>query len=443
VKLLIRDYLASLKEREELDAILPDLLSELGFTIISRPQRGTQQRGVDIAAVGLDDDGERKVFLFSVKAGDLSRQDWDGTPQALRSSLNEILDVYIKNRIPPRYSHLQVVICLAFGGVVQEQVRDQLKGFVQDNSTGRVSFDEWNGDKIAGLLLSGVLREELLPKPLRSSFQKAVAMVDEPDVSYLHFARLARDLRHAGAASAKARVRACRQLNLCLWVLFVWSRDIGNVEAAYRASELALLSIWDLLRPTIGKPREARQMSLMVLQVIELHLKIASVLLDETVFPHVETLHGISLSLGSRNAVDVNISLFEVLGRIGLAALWIRWLGDRGGQEHARTAKEGCASYAHKGLSLIRNNPALLLPITDRQSTDVALFLMAWLHSGLDTQGIASWLNEMANRLDFAIRTRGRYPSCSSDYHDLADHPKDRSDEYFVERRAKRTPLVG
>ena len=98
MKLLFRTYLASLREREELDAILPDLLSELGYTVYSRPQRGTTQSGVDVAAVGKDDDGERKLFLFSVKQGDLTRQSWDGTPQALRSSLNEILDTYIPTK---------------------------------------------------------------------------------------------------------------------------------------------------------------------------------------------------------------------------------------------------------------------------------------------------------------------------------------------------------
>lgn len=442
MKLLLRDYLASLKEREELDAILPDLLSELGFTVLSRPQRGTQQRGVDIAAVGADEDGMTKVFLFSVKAGDLTRQDWDGSPQALRSSLNEIRDVYIKNRIPPRYRDLKVVICLAFGGVVQEQVRDQLKGYIEDNTTDRVAFDEWNGDKIAGLLLTGVLREELLPKPLRSSFQKAVAMVDEPDVSYEHFAQLARALRAAGGASGRARVRAARQLNLCLWVLFVWSRDVGNVEAAYRASELALLSVWDLLRPMIDKrTREAREMSLLARQVIELHLNIAAELLERTVFPHTGVLHGVSLAVGSRDAVDVNLSLFRVLGRIGLAALWIKWLGEQGRAESASQAKEGVGLYVRMGLDLIHNNPALLLPVTDRQSTDVGLFLMAWLESGLDGGSVASWLDEMAGRFGFTIRTRGRYPITSADYRDLADHPRDRSDEYFEESTAGSTLL--
>jgi len=445
VKLLIRDYLASLREREELDAILPDLLSGLGFTVFSRPQRGTQQRGVDIAAVG-EDDGERKVFLFSVKAGDLTRQDWDnGSPQALRPSLNEIRDAYIKNRIPPRYKNLKIVICLAFGGVVQEQLRDQLKGYIEDHTTDRISFDEWNGDKIAGLLLSGILREELLPKPLRSSFQKAVAMVDEPDISYQHFARLAKALRQAGTASNRARVRSARQLNLCLWILFVWARDVGNVEAAYRAGELALLSVWELLRPLInGRSREARELSRLTRQVIELHVTIASELLEGKIFPHVEVRHGISMSVGSRSATDVNLALFEILGRIGLTGLWIQWIAAHSGEAQRRVGQDGMVHFTRAGLALIRNNPALFLPITDRQATDIALFLLLWMGSGLDSEGVALWLNEMAGRLTFTIRTRGRYPSSSSDYRDLADHPRDRSDEYFEEATSGSTliPLI-
>ena len=72
MKLIIRHYLASLKERGELDAILPDLLSELGLNVYSRPGRGTRQDGVDVAAVGkLEGDDADKVYLFSIKAGAL------------------------------------------------------------------------------------------------------------------------------------------------------------------------------------------------------------------------------------------------------------------------------------------------------------------------------------------------------------------------------------
>jgi hypothetical protein len=95
-------------------------------------------------------------------------------------------------------------------------------------------------------------------------------------------------------------------------------------------------------------------------------------------------------------------------------------------------------------LAVIRNNPALLLPITDRQGTDIALFLQLWLASGLEPVGVTSWLQEMAGRLNFAMRTRGRYPSSASDYRELAEHPRDRSDDYFKEATAGSTviPLI-
>jgi hypothetical protein len=437
MKVLLRDYLASLREREELDAILPDLLSELGFTVFSRPQRGTAQRGVDIGAVGLDDDGERKVFLFSVKQGDLTRQDWDGSAQSLRSSLNEIRDVYIRNRLPAKYRDLKVVICLAFGGDVQEQVREQLVGYIRENTTERISFEEWNGDKLAGLLLKGILREELLPKDMRSSFQKAVSMVDEPDIAFLHFARLARALRRAGSRSFKARVRAGRQLNICLWILFVWARDAGNLEAAYRASELAVLTAWELLRPTIGsKSKEHRALTQVLLQLINLHLTIATELLEGKVFPHAGIRHGLSLSIGAQSALNVNLALFETLGRIGLAGLWIHWLGARGGEDVAAAAQTGVNKYTEAGLALIANNPALHLPITDRQSVQLALFLQLWLESERPGYEVAAWLGDMANRLTFTVRTQGRYPCVFSDYRDLAEHPRHRTEEYFQEATA-------
>ena len=48
MKLILKQYLSSLRERGELDAILPDLLSQLGLIVFSRPGRGTRQDGVDV-----------------------------------------------------------------------------------------------------------------------------------------------------------------------------------------------------------------------------------------------------------------------------------------------------------------------------------------------------------------------------------------------------------
>ncbi|SOZ64371.1 conserved hypothetical protein [Cupriavidus taiwanensis] len=443
MKLLIRDYLASLRERDELDAVLPDLLSELGFHVFSRPQRGTVQHGVDIAAVGVDDDGERKVFLFSVKQGDLTRQDWDGSPQALRSSLNAIQDVYIRHRIPTRYNDLKIVICLTFGGDIQEQVRDFVEGYIADHTTERLSFDEWNGDKIAALLLQGILREEILPKPLRSRFQKTVAMADEPEVAYDHFRRLAQALRASGSTSIKARLRAARQLYICVWILFVWARDADNLEAPYRASELALLSGWELLRPAIdSRAKDAKALNVVVMQMIRLHLTIAGEFLVTKIAPHASVLHGISRCFGAPNALDVNLALFEVLGRIGLTGLWAHWLSGRPTCPDPQALLAQSEALTGIGLHLIRNNPTLFLPIADRQATDIALFLQLWLTTQRDAREVSDWLEEMAVRLNFTVRTRGLYPTCATDYGDLVEHPGDVDDAAYFEEATAGSTLI-
>lgn len=431
MKALIRDYVASLRERDELDAVLPDLMSELGLNVFSRPGRGTTQKGVDIAAVG-NLDGEDKVYLVTVKPGNIDRVSWHGSDQAVRPSLEQILDAYIPHRLAEEHRNRKVVIVLAFGGIIHEAIREDIKGFQDRNTTERISFEEWNGDKIAGLIEKGILREELLPKELRSSFQKAVAMVDEPEVSYAHFRALARKLRERARTSARAEVLSARQLNLCLWVLFVWARDAKNVEAPYRASELALLWMWDLIRTTLANGRKPSKEILGVLVVlIQLHESIADEWLSR-VLPHVKVEDGVASAIGAFNPVDINLALFETLGRLALAGLWKVWyargagrqfLGEGEDAEGRTKALEAAKQYLVAGLDLIKSNGALGLPISDQQSTAIALFLQLWLELRIEPELMAAWVEGMAGRFIYTVTTNGRYPTIATDYADLVEHP--------------------
>lgn len=438
MKLLFRDYLASLRERDELDAILPDLLSELGFTVFSRPQRGTKQSGVDIAAVGNDEDGEQKLFLFSVKQGDLTRQSWDGSQQALRPSLNEILDSYIPGMIPKRYRNLKIIICLVFGGDMQEQVRGAVTGFISRHTDERISFDEWNGDKLAGLLLKGILREEIMPKAIRANFQKSVAMVDQPDIAYRYFGRLVHDLCET-AVNDKSCVTTVRQLYIALWVLFVWARDINNVEAPYRASELTLLNIWNVLRPYLGKrARKTREAITTVLhQTIQLHIKIASEYLEQKILPHVGKRNALSIAVHARSSADVNLKLFDLLGRISLTGLWVYWLSGFDTDEARReTALQQTTHLITSGYQLINNNPVLFLPLQDEQAIEISLFLiLIGSHNGNKSDAHA-WLREMVERLSLTVNTHGRYPCILTQYRELVAHPREQTNEYRTEATA-------
>ena len=61
MKLILKEYLASLSERDELDVVLPDLLSQMGLNVFISPSRGGKEYGVDVAAVGAINKDKKKV----------------------------------------------------------------------------------------------------------------------------------------------------------------------------------------------------------------------------------------------------------------------------------------------------------------------------------------------------------------------------------------------
>ncbi|PWY37980.1 chemotaxis protein [Pseudomonas sp. RW409] len=434
MKLVFREYLASLRERRELDVVLPDLLSELGYTVISRPSVGTRQFGVDVAAIGSDDDGEEKVFLFSIKQGDLLRADWDGTPQALRSSINDIIDFYIPVRIPEQHKQLKIVICLCFGGDVHEAVRDNLTQFTKSLTNDRVSFQEWNGDYLAGQLSKGVLRQQLVDKKLRSSFQKSVAMLDEPDIAYKHFSHLLNGLLSAENLTPQTRLTSLRQTYICLWVLFVWARDAGNLEAPYRSSELAILKAWDHIKTDIeiGK-KLSEDIGITFAELVDLHFQIWDELLGKKILPYVHLRHGISSAVNSATPVDVSLKLFETLGRITQRGLWILWRqswDDTVPTPYLDNTLQEAEILASQVRNLIENNPCLLSPMADEHSIDIVVAVI-FLSMMKKWQPLAqSYCDYLLENYLLSYSTHGRYPTIHGSYRNLISHPQEQTEEY-------------
>lgn len=434
MKLILRQYLADLRERDELDAILPDLLSEIGFNVLSRPARGTRQAGVDVAAIGPDEDdgGRRKLFLFTLKSGDLRRRNWDdGSPQAIRQSLNEILDSYIPNRVPEQHQHLDIAICVCMGGEMKENVREQWTGYARNHGTSKISFREWNGDKLAELLLSGVLKEEILETRLQTHFRKSIAMVDHPDVAYRFFAYLIRGLLDSNG-NEHDRVTSLRQVYICLWVLFVWARDAGNLEAPLRASEYALLHIWDECRSVLGERTEERAVRINILdQTIKLHLLIAEALTIKKLGAYTDRPFALSMAVASQSSVDVNLALFEQFGRLCLYGLWQHsWAFALAQAEDVTEFLKDRNRSLQMAIAMINNNPTLKSPIRDDFAIEITLFmLLAQVCGAVDA--VSGYLEDMVDRLTLSIERRTAYPVPKTDYNDLVGHPLNRSDGYF------------
>ena len=433
MKLIFKQYLEELNEREELDAIMPDLLSELGFNILTTPSRGTRQHGVDIAAIGMDeeDNNIKKLFLFSLKPGNVTRSIWDNdAPQAIRPSLREILDVYVVKRIAKEHQELDVVICLCIGGEIREEVRDQWTGFVTSHTTSKICFREWNGDKISGLLISGLLGKEFVLPRTRSYFQKSIALVDQPEVSYRHFVTFIDSL--LTGTNEQNIVKSIRQIYICCWALLVWARAERNLDAPFRAVEYFMLKVWDLGRTRFNKKiRIKKAFKQLLLQTIELHIIVADEMLITKFSPYLNTQFAFSLAVKSSSNVDVNLALFEQFGRMCVHGIWLHWMASKLSHEPDRLDYERKREHSlDLAITMVAHNPTLLSPLCDDFMIEIVLFSI--LANLCNRENSArQYLILLIEQLDFAIESRRKYPTPTNDYYRLLHYDDDRSEEHF------------
>lgn len=433
MKLVFKQYVAALRERDELDVVLPDLLSELGYNVISRPGKGTDQAGVDVLAVGpATVSGEKKLYAFTIKKGDLTRNDWDQTNQSLVSSISDIIFNYFPSRVPPEFKNLEKVICICFGGDIQEPMRARITGLMKVHyERYGVDFEEWNGDKLAGLLSDGILHEQLVTKDLRSYFQKSIAMLDEPEVSYANFSLLLNGLLPNELPDRKSSLTALRQTYVCLSVLYVWAREAENLEAPYKASELVILHAWEFIKDKSTAPA-SKNLRATFVELLHLHFRIWDEYYGQKILPIVENRHAVSAAVSPNSPVDTNLKLFEILGRLAQRGLWILWesrhvnIDDSQRLEHKTNSKQLAKHIYH----LIINNDCLLSPCTDTQSTDIAtaLFFLSHLEEFRDLA--PSYCSMILDHYRFAYSVHDRYPTHVSRYRDLIAHPLEQTEDY-------------
>ena len=437
MKLILKQYLASLKERKELDAVLPDLLSSMGMNVFISPTRGVKEYGVDIAAVGQVNDEER-VYLFSVKSGNLTRETWNGSAnQALRPSLDEIQDSFIPTRLPPEHRGKKIVICLCFGGDVNSGIRQEVSGYEQRNTRDNISFEEWNGDKLSEFIQLHLLKEELLPSSSQALLRKSLALLEEPESSSKHFSLLIDEVL-SNATDADSVASTITRINVCLWVLFSWCRDGGNLEAAYLSSERALLFAWDKVKDHYtGRNKPSKSFD----SILGTYQQITDCYVDQCLIPYVELKYALSHAVHSPCSIDVNAKLFDVLGRLSVKGHWTLDLllksytatpPTDGESEEQEVLRLRLKEITRSINLLVVNNPILLSPYKDSQAIDLGLTLTLLSNSSEFDEFVQSWLSEMVKMCMFSFESNGMYPIVHNSYEKLREHRnKDKADSSY------------
>jgi len=436
MKLILKEYLRSLKERNELDALLPDLLTEMGMIVTSLPQRGTRQNGVDIMAVGKNSNQDDTVFLFSVKDGDLNRTHWNGeSDQALRPSIEEIFDVYIPNRIPEEHKNKKIVICLCFGGNILEQVRENVSSYIAQKTTDRISFEEWNGDKVAELIIQHLLKESLLPIGFREELRRSIAMIEEPESSVQYFHSLLKLIEQSGLKT----IRKIRLINLSLWVLYSWARNLDNLESIYLSCEKSIFTSWIIIKDIYTQTnKEAKEIKSTFDNVLRTYRKISENYIDK-IKPFCHTKYTISANSHYGNHINTNLKLFDILSRFSVYAFWLYFdIQNESDENIKKDLTDKMCNHLDTLQALISNNGILFTPIKDSQIIEISFFIIAFNLSNEEghIEFLKFYLTNLTNALKNSYNINYLYPVIYEDFEKLLNHSSKNDESYFKEATA-------
>lgn len=250
MKLILTDYISSLKEDKELDALIVDILKVKEINIISGPDRG-RQHGVDIYAVGPDfeDKNIEKVFLITVKQGDLDRRTWNTETNSVYQSLNEIKDVFVHSNLLDQHKHLPIKIVVAFNGIVKTAVQQDWRGYAKNNRKYRYVI--WNEGWLLKQFEENLLNEHAFSREFRTLVRKTIIYLESAEYDLKDFNELLRHFQKEfkAAPHKKAKLKLVRELHVIISIVLKYCQEAGNQLHAVKIVERYILALGAALFP--------------------------------------------------------------------------------------------------------------------------------------------------------------------------------------------------
>ncbi|EGR9583690.1 hypothetical protein I4X67_001444 [Salmonella enterica subsp. enterica serovar Carmel] len=440
MKALISQYIRTLKERNELDLLLPNLLLSMGIVPLFTTQTGTRQYGVDIAAIGKDpEDGVRKIFLFVIKQKNLGMAEWDSGRNSIRQSLNEIFDVYIKNNILPKHKKLPTKLILSTSGDMKEELSQSWAGYIHDHQSHE--FDFWGAARLAALIEEYMLNEHIFTDHDRTDLRKSLSLICENDYSREDFHRLLLRTLQLNNKGEKLRQvkkpeldKSIRTAYLATNILAYWAIQDGNAKQALYVSERCLLWVWHRIHLEKNPQQYFPAINIIWQNYINISAEYFSKLQP---YFHEKYL----LSSYSADSALINLTIFEqigILSTIGLNNLLtgLRCNGDE------QTARFNNATIIAESLcALISNNPASGSPRFDENAIDITLAFIFLSLTG-EKDRAKKWLETLIVRLDFVLKVGRNHPVSTDSIDDLICLDYNSDDTYLREKTTSTSWII-
>lgn len=390
-----------MKEDKELDQLIQDILREYNYEIVFSPKKGERQYGVDIYSVGKDEeDNTKKVVLVTVKMGNLDRNNWQGSNQALRPSLEEIIDVFVRNNILPEHRDLPIKIIVALNGNIDPAIQQNWVAFVENNS--RFEFEIWHLEKIVNLVLDKLINENIFSAEDKVLMRKIIVFLFNPDYDFKDLHILLENVFsniNTDGSGKRNNIKQLRKVNLLFSIIVSYCEKENDLRLAMIASEIVYLRIWKFVH---------ENESIITKEYFEVVLKGLNKRLENS-FKYLKAILPVckvkdGLSRKSMDSVNYCLIAYEVMGFIALAGLELLHMSGiykTMDVEIARAFEVNALECAYGVIELLNNNRIVFYPRIDDQIIELNLVFLL-LYEFDKKEDISAILAELCENLDIA-----------------------------------------
>lgn len=427
---IIKQYVSSLKEDDELDFIFPMLLERMGYRILSTPKqsKGMSQYGRDIIAVKKLK-GVPTLYLFELKGfaakdiTDRTLNEKDGLIESLRASK---YTVYEDASIPDLKDYPRMYV-FVHNGMVDANAQPTLNGFIKSEFP-EGNFERWDLAKLTSLLSTYLFDETLLTDDESYRlFKKCLVLLDAEENDMSDMVRLV-DLQIAKMDVTKKENR--RQmlnffatLRLIVSMVYFYAQESDNLYPAKYCADTVILKAWAwILKDNKEKKTSVvRLFNGLVMQQMLIYEEYVNKILQFANFN--KSLYSFQASLTEK--VFYPLRCYDFLGDL----IYFYLLTEAYGADLNKVGRIGMVALK----ATIRNNSACTMPLLDTHSIPILMvfrYMAFRVEQQDDTDCLANFIVDTAINLSLRYKKQKMWPEMSGNRMALAKSLVSKSDDY-------------
>lgn len=386
MRLILKDYIETFKEEKEMENLLDNILFMNNYNKIIRPQKGVSQLGVDFSA-----EKDNIIYLFVVKQGDIDKSNWDSGNNAVRPTLNEILDSYIPQRLINNQKKIKIVLCS--NGIIKQNVEGSWKGYISQHETSSLNYEFWGIDDLVNLTEKYLINEYIFDDDIKSDLRKVLYFLNE-DTSLKYFQKLIDKLINKVNLENKKKKIYKKSLIIYTTIcrMCISYAEKQNLKITVDMSEKALITYWNFLlkNKLFEKSVECEQL-----------LNLSSYYMDccRKYILEIKKVAHLTPSFSIYNSLEYRIIIYDVIGILSSYTYYIYYyygLNDE--------VKENINLI----ITIINNNAAFYYPIYDLNCIEINTLIFLLKVSGNNQASIIADL--LLNRIITRIIRDNYYP---------------------------------